>query len=105
MKIRLTEQELINIIKENVYKMITEDFDLFGNEFDADAEIKKEKAKIKNKERAKKAAETRKINKEKKQSEINRLHSIARSDSDLFGNKYSQEQQNDALSKLKKGGY
>ena len=104
MKIKITEEKLLNIIKESINDVLSEDFDLFGNEFDSEAESKKELSKLKNKNRAKKAAETRRMNKEKKFNELNRLHSIARSDGDLFGNKYSKEEQEDALNKLKKGG-
>lgn len=100
MKIRITESELTNIIKECIRKSLKEDFDLFGNEYDAQAEMQKEKKKNANKARAQKSAETRKNNKVKKNNEINRLHSIARSEGDLFGNKYSTQQQNDALNKI-----
>jgi hypothetical protein len=60
-------------------------------------EIKKEKRKVS----AQKAAQTRKVNKEKKNSEISNLHVKAMTNSDLFGNKNSKEEQDAALSKLK----
>ena len=45
-----------------------------------------------NSERAKKAAETRKRHKAEKEALFNKMFTIARSEYDLFGNKYSEEE-------------
>lgn len=72
--------------------------DLFNGELDEfSADDKKDEKGI----AAKKAAETRRQNKEKKNKELNDLHIKAFSKGDLFGNEISHEEQQDALSKLK----
>lgn len=67
-----------------------EQFDIFGNDITKQA-IQEEK-KRKNSERAKKAAETRKKNKVEKEALFDKMFTIARSECDLFGNKYSEEE-------------
>ena len=65
-------------------------YNLFGE--DITEEIKKAEAKRKRSERAKKAAETRRKNKEEKLAEFDKMFIIARSDANLFGEKYSEEE-------------
>lgn len=71
-----------------------EQFDIFGNDITKQA-IQEEK-KRKNSERAKKAAETRKKNKVEKEALFDKMFTIARSECDLFGNKYSKEEREEA---------
>lgn len=71
-----------------------EQFDIFGNDITKQA-IQEEK-KQKNSERAKKAAETRKKNKAEKDTLFDKMFTIARSECDLFGNKYSKEEREEA---------
>ena len=71
-----------------------EQFDIFGNDITKQA-IQEEK-KRKNSERAKKAAETRKKNKVEKEALFDKMFTIARSEYDLFGNKYSKEEREEA---------
>ena len=56
----------------------------------------KEKKKRKNSERAKKAAEIRKRHKAEKEVLFDKMFTIARSEYDLFGNKYSEEEREEA---------
>lgn len=65
-------------------------YNLFGE--DITEEIKKAEAKRKRSERAKKAAETRRKNKEEKLAEFDKMFIIARSDANPFGEKYSEEE-------------
>lgn len=68
--------------------------DLFGN--DITEEIEKQEKKQKYSERAKKAAETRKKNKAEKDALFDKMFTIARSEENLFGQKYTQEQREEA---------
>lgn len=78
------------MIVENRMKL----FDIFGN--DITEQVIQEEKKKKNSERAKKAAETRKKNKAEKDALFDKMFTIARSECDLFGNKYSKEEREEA---------
>ena len=69
-------------------------FDIFGN--DITEQVIQEEKKRKNSERAKKAAETRKKNKTEKEALFDKMFTIARSECDLFGNKYTKEEREEA---------
>lgn len=69
-------------------------FDIFGN--DITEQFIQEEKKRKNSERAKKAAETRKKNKTEKEALFDKMFTIARSECDLFGNKYTKEEREEA---------
>ena len=69
-------------------------FDIFGN--DITEQVIQEEKKRKNSERAKKAAETRKKNKAEKEALFDKMFTIARSECDLFGNKYTKEEREEA---------
>ena len=71
-----------------------EQFDIFGN--DITEQVIQEEKKRKNSERAKKAAETRKKNKTEKEALFDKMFTIARSECDLFGNKYTKEEREEA---------
>lgn len=82
------DKEIIrNIVKEAMY-------DMFGNDITA-SEKKKEQTK-KNKERAHKAAQTRKTNKGKKDKEYEKNFMTARSHGDLFNGEPSKEERSKA---------
>lgn len=74
-------------------------FDIFGN--DITEQVIQEEKKRKNSERAKKAAETRKKNKTEKEALFDKMFTIARSECDLFGNKYSKEEREEAEKYIK----
>ena len=67
---------------------------LFGE--DITKEIEAEEKKHKYSERAKKAAETRKRHKAEKEALFDKMFTIARSECDLFGNKYTNEEREEA---------
>lgn len=69
-------------------------FDIFGN--DITEQVIQEEKKHKYSERAKKAAETRKRHKAEKESLFDKMFTIARSECDLFGNKYTNEERKEA---------
>lgn len=73
--------------------------DLFGN--DITEQVKKEELKKKYSERAKKAAETRKKNKAEKDALFDKMFIIARSEENLFGKKYSEEERKKAEEYIK----
>ena len=72
---------------------------LFGE--DITKEIEAEERKHKYSERAKKAAETRKRHKAEKEALFDKMFTIARSECDLFGNKYSKEEREEAEKYIK----
>ena len=72
---------------------------LFGE--DITKEIEAEERKHKYSERAKKAAETRKSHKAEKEALFDKMFTIARSECDLFGNKYSKEEREEAEKYIK----
>ena len=67
---------------------------LFGE--DITKEIEAEERKHKYSERAKKAAETRKRHKAEQEALFDKMFTIARSECDLFGNKYTDEERKEA---------
>lgn len=67
---------------------------LFGE--DITKEIEAEEMKHKYSERAKKAAETRKRHKAEQEAIFDKMFTIARSECDLFGNKYTNEERKEA---------
>lgn len=69
-------------------------FDIFGN--DITEQVIQEEKKRKYSERAKKAAETRKRHKVEQEALFDKMFIIARSEYDLFGNKYSKEEREEA---------
>ena len=69
-------------------------FDIFGN--DITEQVIQEEKKRKYSERAKKAAETRKRHKAEQEALFDKMFIIARSEYDLFGNKYSKEEREEA---------
>ena len=69
---------------------MNKNINLFGE--DITKEIETEERKHKYSERAKKAAETRKRHKAEKEALFDKMFTIARSEYDLFGNKYSEEE-------------
>lgn len=73
--------------------------DLFGN--DITEQVKKEELKKKYSDRAKKAAETRKKNKAEKDVLFDKMFIIARSEGNLFGEKYSEEERKKAEEYIK----
>lgn len=73
---------------------MNKNINLFGE--DITKEIEAEEKKHRYSERAKKAAETRKRHKAEKEALFDKMFTIARSECDLFGNKYTKEQREEA---------
>lgn len=73
---------------------MNKNINLFGE--DITKEIEAEERKHKYSERAEKAAETRKRHKTEKEALFDKMFTIARSEYDLFGNKYSNEERKEA---------
>lgn len=73
---------------------MNKNINLFGE--DITKEIEAEEKKHKYSERAKKAAETRKRHKAEKEALFDKMFTIARSKGDLFGNKYTKKQREEA---------
>lgn len=73
--------------------------DLFGN--DITEQVKKEELKKKYSDRANKAAETRKKNKAEKDVLFDKMFIIARSEGNLFREKYSEEERKKAEEYIK----
>lgn len=73
---------------------MNKNINLFGE--DITKEIEAEEKKHKYSARAKKAAETRKRHKVEQEALFDKMFTIARSECDLFGNKYSKEQREEA---------
>ena len=69
-------------------------FDIFGN--DITEQVIQEEKKWKYSERAKKAAETRKRHKAEQEALFDKMFTIARSECDLFGYKYTDEERKEA---------
>ena len=78
---------------------MNKNINLFGE--DITKEIEAEERKHKYSERAKKAAETRKRHKAEKEALFDKMLTIARSECDLFGNKYSKEEREEAEKYIK----
>lgn len=73
---------------------MNKNINLFGE--DITKEIEAEENKHKYSERAKKAAETRKRHKAEQEALFDKMFTIARSECDLFGNKYTNEERKEA---------
>lgn len=73
---------------------MNKNINLFGE--DITKEIEAEERKHKYSERAKKAAETRKKHKAEQEALFDKMFTIARSECDLFGNKYTNEERKEA---------
>lgn len=73
---------------------MNKNINLFGE--DITKEIEAEERKHKYSERAKKAVETRKRHKAEKEALFDKMFTIARSECDLFGNKYTNEERKEA---------
>lgn len=73
---------------------MNKNINLFGE--DITKEIEAEEKKHRYSERAKKAAETRKRHKVEQEALFDKMFTIARSECDLFGNKYTKEQREEA---------
>lgn len=73
---------------------MNKNINLFGE--DITKEIETEERKHKYSERAKKAAETRKRHKAEQEALFDKMFTIARSECDLFGNKYTDEERKEA---------
>ena len=73
---------------------MNKNINLFGE--DITKEIEAEERKHKYSERAKKAAETRKRHKTEQEALFDKMFTIARSECDLFGNKYTKEEREEA---------
>lgn len=73
---------------------MNKNINLFGE--DITKEIEAEEKKHRYSERAKKAAETRKRHKVEQEALFDKMFTIARSKCDLFGNKYTKEQREEA---------
>lgn len=80
-------------------KSVKNNLNIFGE--DITKEIEVEEKRHKDSERVKKAAETRKKNKAEKDALFDKMFTIARSECDLFGNKYSKEEREEAEKYIK----
>lgn len=78
---------------------MNKNINLFGE--DITKEIEAEERKHKYSERAKKAAETRKRHKAEHEALFDKMLTIARSECDLFGNKYTKEEREEAEKYIK----
>lgn len=93
-----SKEDLKKLIKEKI-----EQLDLFGDSEAIARAEKKEKEKNKRSQASKKAAETKRANKEKKNKQIEKDFNIARSvGKDLFGNEISDEERKEAEERLRK---
>lgn len=89
--IRVNESVLTNIIMEAIQAS------LFDDGVTPEQEELYNKKKINRQNAAKKAAQTRSINKQNKEKAINKAHVIARgTGADLFGNKVSDDERQEA---------
>lgn len=73
---------------------MNKNINLFGEDITKEIEAKERKHKYS--ERAKKAAETRKKHKAEQEALFDKMFTIARSECDLFGNKYTNEERKEA---------
>lgn len=95
--IRINETTLTNIIMEAIQAS------LFDDGVTPEQEEAYNKKKLNRQNAAKKAAQTRSLNKQNKEKAINKAHVVARgTGEDLFGNKVSDEERKEAEEFLQK---